>query len=430
MESSESSSAAFYLVFLLVLLLFSMFFSATETAFMSASRLRIRYLSEKKNKAARRVEKLLMHRDLFLNTILIGNNIVNIATTSIITSLSIRFFGDAGVGMATAITTIVILIFGEILPKSTALQRPEQLALKFSLPVSFFMMIFSPIVIVVSGLTHFLARFAGVRKTKTKKSVTEDDIKTLLEIGTETGIIESQERDMMHKIMRYTDLCAHDIMTARTDIVSVNMNASREEILALSHESRFSRFPVYGKDIDDIRGILYIKDFLFADVHENQPFLIQQLLRPALFILENQKISTIRNRLTKERQNIAVVIDEYGGTKGLLTTEDLVEEIFGGISDEYDVPENNPQIVPESAGTEKNGILLDGGERIDSVNERFFVHLDSEFYDTIGGFLMEKAGSIPEPGFSWTGQGLSFSIESIQGNRIEKIRLKRIKDEP
>lgn len=416
MVTSEPPPDGIYLIVLLILLLCSMFFSASETAFISASKLRIRYLKEKKNKAASRVERILQKKEFFLNTILIGNNIVNIAASALITALAIKFFGKAGVGIATASATVIILIFGEILPKSFSMTRPEKIALRFSFPVQCLVFIASPVVLVFSLITRSIARILGVRKKTVKSTVTEEDIKTLIEVGEEEGLIAQNERVMMHKILKYTDLTARDIMIPRTDIVAIGIDTSRKEILSLSHSSRFSRFPVYGDDIDDIRGILYIKDFLFAPETDPDSFSVQSLLRPALFIFETQKMSGIQSKLRAENQNIAVIIDEYGGTAGIVTAENLIEMIFGGIRDEYDKSETSELGISRA----------DGALRLDELNERLGIQLSSEYFDTIGGFIMERAGDVPETGMATTEQGYVFTVTAVTGNRIDEISIEPI----
>jgi len=393
-----------------------MFFSASETAFLSSSRLHIRYLMEKGNKAASRVEKLLRKKTLFLNSILIGNNIVNITTSSLVTALAVSAFGDAGIGIATAAATITILVFGEILPKSVALLQPERIATRASLPLSIFIIIASPLVFGFTLITGVLTMFSLRKKRTETGSVTEEDIKTLIEVGEEEGILETRERDMMHKILKYTNLNTRDIMTPRTDIVSIGIDATRAEILEVSHSSRFSRFPVYGEDIDDVRGILYIKDILITTNKGNGKFTARDLLRPALFIFENQKISIVQKKLREENQNIAMVIDEYGGVAGLVTAEDLVEEIFGGLHDEYDKPESTKA---------SDSLTVEGAIRLDEINERLSIRLTSEFYDTIGGFIMERYGDIPIPGTSIADQGYRFTVTAVAGNRVETVEIFR-----
>lgn len=425
MESSDPPSAGIYLLILAILLLASMFFSASETAFLSASRLHIRYLTEKKNRAALRVERILRRKELFLNTILVGNNAVNITMSAIVTALAISAFGDAGVGVATAAATFIILVFGEILPKSVALLQSERVALKLSLPLKFLIVILSPVVLAFSLVTTILCSAIGGKKMRERDRVTEEDLKALIEVGEEEGVLETKERDMLHKILNYADLNTRDIMTPRTDIVAVHIDDTKDDILKLARASRFSRYPVFGDDIDDIRGILYIKDLLFSDAGSPE-FSVRQYLRPALFIFESRKISEVQKTLRAENQNLAVVIDEYGGISGLVSTEDLVEEIFGAIRDEYDgisMPGG-----PETTGAKDEGsepFVIDGTERLDTLNARIGTSFESSFYDTIGGFIMEKLGDIPAVGSTVVEQGLSLSVTGMDGNRIVTIRVER-----
>lgn len=358
--------------------------------------------------------------------ILVGNNVVNIAMSSLITVLSIQFFGSAGVGIATAIATITILIFGEILPKSIALQRPEKIALRVSLPISFFLIVLSPIVYIFSLISRIIASLLGIKKAKAKSTVTEEDIKTMIEIGEEEGLIESQKKAMLHRILRYTDLIAKDIMTPRTDIVSISVDSTRKEILALSHSSRYSRFPVYGTDSDDILGILFIKDFLFSPQGDSDSFSVKALLRPALFIFETQRMSKIQETMRNANQNLAVIIDEYGGTAGIVTIADLAEKIFGSLRDEFDAHEKKP-IQPDAPGMKEiKDFLINGATRLEEINERFGIHLSSEYFDTIGGFIMEKKGDIAELGTVIQEQGLTFTVVQISANRIDSLRIDRM----
>jgi putative hemolysin len=418
MESSDPPQTGLYLLILAILLLCSMFFSASETAFLSSSRLHLRYLTKKKNPAATRVERLLAKKTLFLNTTLLGNNVVNVATSSLVTAMAIGAFGDAGVGIATVAATVVILVFGEILPKSAALMQSERIALKVSLPLRIIILALSPVVSVITFLTEGLTLLLGGRKAKDGEGVTEEDLKALIEVGEEEGVLETPERDMLHNILNYTDLNTRDIMTPRTDIAAIHIGASRDEIVELSRTSRYSRFPVYGEDIDDIRGILYIKDFLFASEPDDGAFSVRDILRPALFVFESRKISAVQKLLRSENQNLAIVIDEFGGTSGLISTEDLIAEIFGSIRDEYDSK------VSITEGPRETDI--DGTERIDVLNARLGTHLDSSFYDTVGGLVMEMHGDIPCVGTTVYEQGLAFEVTEMEGNRVRSLRVTRM----
>jgi len=427
MDPSEPPPWGAYLLAVAGLLVCSMFFSAAESAFLSSSKLRIRYLKEKNNRAASRVDRLLDRRNFFINLILIGNNVVNIAMSSLITSVSLRLFGDAGIGVATACATVIILVFGEILPKSIAIQRPEPIALRLSLPLSILAAIMAPVVFVFTALTQFitfaLTTPAARARAKSAKAVTEDDIKTLIEVGEEEGLIESHEREMMTNVLKYADLAARDVMTTRTAIVGVSEGATRGEIIALSKNSAFSRFPVFGDDIDDIRGILYVKDFLFAPEGESEDYPAKKYLRPALFVLENRKVASVQASMRKGLHGIAVVLDEYGGTAGILTVSDLAAEIFGAVDDEYD----DTRETKARSGWDALPAEFDGTERLDAINELLGAQLASEFYDTVGGLAMERAGEIPVAGYRFLEGELEFTVLEMEGNRVARVRASRRK---
>jgi CBS domain containing-hemolysin-like protein len=408
-----------------VLLLLSMFFSASETAFLSASRLHIRYLREKNNRSARRVERLLARKTFFLNTILVGNNIVNISLSSLATALAVSIFGSAGVGIATVTATLLVLLFGEIVPKSLALTYPEKMALRFSLPVTLFGILTLPVVTVFSLLTSLVLHVTGASRKNTAGHVTEEDLRTLIEVGEEEGILESEERDILHRILDFTDLTARDIMTPRTAFVDVELDTGCDALLSLSASSGFSRFPVRGDDIDDIQGIVYIKDLLMTGKCCDPTVRARDIMRKALFVFETQSIPLLQEKLKTENQNCAIVLDEYGGTAGLITIEDIFEEIFGSIQDEFDHVGNTPGQSVEHGSKNDEDLLIPGAERIDTVNTLLDIHLESRFYDTIAGFLLERAADIPAQGFSVEEQDHVFTVHERSGNRIETVRITR-----
>lgn len=412
-------SPAFYLVSLAILLAFSMFFSASESAFSSANRLHIRYLSEKKHRAARRVEAILAHKELFLNTVLVGNNVVNIATSALITSVSLRLFGDAGVGLATAFATIIILIFGEILPKSVALHWPERLALRFSLPIRIIVTCASPAVILLTILTRALARLAGEAEQSVSRGLTEDDLKTLIEVGEEEGVIESGKKSMLHRILSYADLTARDVMTPRTAIVGIPESASREEAIAIHARERYSRYPLYRDNIDTVVGMLRIRDLVLDDEAETGDWngLRDYALKP-VFAYASQPLASVQTLLRDENRNMAIVIDEYGGTAGIVTTEDLAEAVFGGLRDEFD---------DESADDAETGVLtIDGTERLAALSERLGIHLESQRSETIAGLILERLGDIPHIGMSIIEGGCMFTVAEREGNRIASVRVDHV----
>lgn len=395
-----------------------MFFSASETAFMSASKLHIRYLAEKKLKAAQRVHWILQKKTLFLNAILVGNNVVNIATSALVTALALEFFGKSALTIATFATTVGLLIFGEILPKSTALHFPERLSLKFSLPVALFMLISWPLVFFFSLLTRFIGFIAGTHKAPDGSGVTEEDIKTLIEVGEEEGVLESSERQMLHKVLAYTDLTARDIMTPRTSITALPYHSTLTDIIEVSRLSSFSRFPVFRKDIDDILGIFHIKDILIAD-SASRDFSLADCLRPAIYAFESQKVSVVWGKLNAAGQNMAVILDEYGGTSGIVTIEDILEEVFGSLRDEFDQAEHLRFETGAATRTFR------GEARLSEIGEELGITLFSEYYETLAGYIMEKHGDMPVIGTIVVDQGFTFRVVAMSGNKIEEIEARR-----
>jgi CBS domain containing-hemolysin-like protein len=411
------------LLIALILILLSMIFSASESAFLSVNKLRIRFLRNKKHKGALRAGSLLDNKERLLNTVLVGNNIVNIAITAILTSFSLDLFGPSGVGIATVISTIVLLIFGEITPKTLGSKHPEPIVFTLSPVLFFFSILLKPLVVIFTFISRLLARMFGIRFNETKVSFTEDEIKTLIEVGEEEGILESGEKRMMHRVFKFTDLAAKDIMVPRTEIIFVSLSATYSDIIELSQKSHKSRFPVKGKDIDDIQGILYVKDVLLY-MEENQDFSVKKVMRSPLYILETKKMSSVQQLLREKNQTIAIVLDEYSGTSGLLTIEDISQEIFGTMSDEYDGPS-----VPHSVKITDTEALINGDVRLLDLSESLGIKLESPFYETIGGFIMEKLDNIPSTGDSITVQGWIFTVNLTSRRRIRQVHIKQISAE-
>lgn len=408
------------IVLIIILLLFSMFFSASESAFLSINKLRIRFLRSKKNVKAERVGKLLDKKEKLLNTVLIADNIVNIAVSSILTSLALSIFGSSGVGIATVGATVLLLLFGEITPKTIAVAHPEPIAFAFSRFISFFVYLFTPIVYIFTQISRAIMRLLRIPIRQDAVSVTEEEIKTLIEVGEEEGVVEEGEKKMLHQVFKFTDLCAKDIMIPRTSIETLSIEASYADIITLAKKTNFSRFPVYGKDIDDIQGILYIKDFLF-NLESIQNFSIRRFLREPVYIFETKNINTIQHILREKNQSLAVILDEYSGTAGLLTIEDLVEEIFGGIQDEYTVPGKAKLIK-----IDEHAVIIDGATRLIDLSERLQIPLVCEYYDTIGGYITEKIGDIPEKDSYIIEGGFRFTVLEVEERHITKVKIERL----
>lgn len=399
-----------------VLVFLSMIFSATESAFLSINKLRVRLLRNKKNRRATRVWRLLNNKDRLINTLLVGNNIVNIALSSIFTYIAIELFGNAGVGLATFVVTLVLLIFGEISPKKIATHNPEPIAFFFSGFISCLEVILYPLVYIFTKVTGLFLKVANVDVKKETVTFTEEEIKIFLEVGKEQGILEKNESSMMHKVFRFSDLSAKAIMIPRKHIIAIREDFSYSKVIEYSQRYRLSRFPIYRSSLDDITGILYVKDMLPYKMCPEK-FEIKKVMRPPLFILESKNMSGIQQMLRENRQSMAVVIDEYSGTKGVLTVEDLVKEIFGTI--EYKPYSRISEIKAKNTTSSE----VDGLFRIIDINQQLELNIVSENCETIGGYICEKLGEIPSEGQSIVIGNYKFIVTKMDDKRVGKIRV-------
>ena len=402
---------------LIVLLLGSGFFSASETSLMSLSKIRIRYMEEEGVKGAKLVSSLIEKSSDLLSSILVGNNVVNIAATSVSTSLFISIFGDGGVAIATAVMTVLVLIFGEITPKTIAANSPEKIAVIVSKPISIIMKITKPIVWVFNLLTGIIFKIMGIENDGVKPFITEEELKAMVNVSHEEGVLEIEEREIINNVFQFGDMQAKEAMIQRLDMVAIDIEDSYDEIIELFKSEKLSRLPVYQESIDDIVGILNIKDIIFLSDEEIQNFNIKNYVREAFFTYEFKKITQLLEEMKKEKSQMAIVVDEYGGTAGLLTIEDLVEVIVGDIDDEYD--EEEEEIVKVS----DNEYLVEGSTKISDVNEQIGINFESDEFDSIGGFIIGYLKRIPEENELIEVGNVKFSVESIDKNRINKIRI-------
>ena len=402
---------------LIVLLLGSGFFSASETSLMSLSKIRIRYMEEEGVKGAKLVSSLIEKSSDLLSSILVGNNVVNIAATSVSTSLFISIFGDGGVAIATAVMTVLVLIFGEITPKTIAANSPEKIAVIVSKPISIIMKITKPIVWVFNLLTGIIFKIMGIDNDGVKPFITEEELKAMVNVSHEEGVLEMEEREIINNVFQFGDMQAKEAMIQRLDMVAIDIEDSYDEIIELFKSEKLSRLPVYQESIDDIVGILNIKDIIFLSDEEIENFDIKDYVREAFFTYEFKKITQLLEEMKKEKTQMAIVVDEYGGTAGLLTIEDLVEVIVGDIDDEYD--EEEEEIVKIN----DNEYLVEGSTKISDVNEQLGINLESEEFDSIGGFIIGYLKRIPEENEIIEVEDVKFKVESIDKNRINKIRI-------
>ena len=403
---------------LVALLFFSAFFSMSETALMSMSKIRLRHLVENHVKHAKLTQDLLDHPNQLLGTILVGNNLVNIAASAIATSIAIYFWNNKGVGIATFLMTLLILIFGEITPKNIAIDYTEEIVLFIAPIMNVFVKIFSPIVWVLTNFTNGLLHLFGVNKQEKKPLITEEELKTIVEVSSQEGVLESDEKEIIDNIFEYIDMRVKDIMIQRMDIVAVDVSATYEEVVAAFGEKQFSRIPVYEDTIDNIVGVLYAKDLFFIPVEKIKQFDIKKYMREPFYTYEFIKISDFFRRMQGDRIHIAIVLDEYGGVAGIITMEDIIESILGDINDEYD-PQDEEDIVCIKEGE----YLVNGSVRLEDLNEEIGTHFESEDFESIGGFILGILGRIPRTGEIINYESIRFVIEKVDKSRIMKIRL-------
>ena len=399
----------------------SSLFSASESAFLGLNKLRVHFLREKGHKQATRAGKLLERKEELLNMLLVGNEIVNVALSVILTSIFLKLFGTAGLPIATFIATVLLLIFGEITPKSVTTTHPETCAFALSGFVKIFFYILRPFVVFFTFISRGILRIFGISTKKKAVSFTEDEIKTLIDVGEEEGVLEAGEKTMMSRVFKFSDLNATDIMIPRLKIIGIEPGMSYRDVVQLSERTRISKFPVYeNDDIDNIIGVLYVKDMLFFTEVRDE-FSVRKVMRPPLFIPGTTKMSSIQELLHENHQSFAIVIDEYSGTDGILTIEDIEQEIFGAIADDIYHEEEEIEEREHSEFEEFVSFSLEGSTRLIDLEDMLRIKLESKLNETIAGYICEKLGRIPIPGESIEESNYVFTVEKLEGHRIAKV---------
>ncbi|MBS6729855.1 MAG: HlyC/CorC family transporter [Lachnospiraceae bacterium oral taxon 082] len=404
------------LVIVIILLSASAFFSSAETALMTSNKLRMRNLAENGNKRAAKVLKVTENTDKMLSAILIGNNIVNLTASSISTALTLKIFGSKLVGIATGILTFLILVFGEITPKNVASKNAEKMALAYIGVISFLVTLLTPVIFIVNTVAKFVISIFN-KNGDDNNAVTEEELRAMVEYSHEEGVIENEEKKMIVNVVDFGDTVAGDIMVPRVDMVMVDEKSSYEEILQVFREERYTRIPVYEETPDNVIGILNVKDFLLIEDKEN--FIMKELLREPLYTYEYKKTSALMMDMRKTGANIVIVLDEYGITAGLITLEDMLEEIVGEIRDEFDADEDEG--ITKVSDLE---YLIDGSTNLDDINDRIGLSLSSEEYESIGGLIMEKLGRLPVEGEIINFDNIVLTVKKMDHARIEKVCLK------
>ncbi|HLS89279.1 MAG TPA: hemolysin family protein [Sphingobacteriaceae bacterium] len=407
-----------------MLLLLSAFFSGAETALMSLSKVRIRHLVDQKAPAAQTIANIVSQPDKLLSTLLIGNNLINIAASSVATALFIRWFGVNGVLIATGVMTVLVLIFGEITPKTLAAHRPEQVASRAAGPIAALMRVLSPFAAVFSFISSLILRLIGFKADEKEKLVTEEELRTFVDIGEEEGILDSEERAMIVGIFEFGDTEVGELMVPRADIVALPMAMTAGEAVQRLATCPFSRIPVYEKSVDHIAGIIHVKDLLQVIAEGKRDVTLGDIMRPTLFVPEGKKADELFADLRKAKSHMAIVLNEYGETEGLITMEDLIEEILGDISDEYDVVQPEYDIVdPQTA-------IVAGSASVSDINESLNLSLPDEEADTVAGIVFNRLGRLPKAGESVQVDGLTLEVAELMGRRISKVKITWAQPEP
>lgn len=398
-----------------LLLVFSAFFSGSETALFSFDRMRLNYLVQKKRHHAEELEKLLNQPDRLLGTLLVGNNIINIALSVFATTFLVGLFGEKNTEFYTILLlTPALLIFGEVTPKTYAARHAETVVFVVLPVIRFCMALLSPIVWVVSGLSRLITRLFG--REGDRPVISEDELRTMITSGDQSGAVAQEKQSMLHGVFDLAHIQVRDVMVPRHEIVGIEIQTPFAEILRLIQDAPHSRFPVYDQYLDKIVGVIHAKDILrFVD--RPGEFCLRDKVRSPYFVPESKRMENLLQSFRRLRMHMAIVVDEYGGVEGLVTMEDVVEQIVGEIDDEYDVAE-----VPFQEISPLH-YLVDGGESVRIVNRRFGLELSEEYVTTMAGFLLRQFGEIPLEGAQCRAQGVTFVVRKVGGRRIEEIEM-------
>ena len=411
------SSDAIQLAVLLLLLGLSAFFSSAETALTTVNKIRVLTLIEEGDKRALKLQKVLEQPSKMLSAILIGNNIVNMSLSSLGTVIATKAFGNAGAGIATGILTFLVLVFGEITPKTCATLSAEKLSLRFAGIIYSWMQIATPLIFIINAFSMGVLKLLRVDPNKRNDIYTEDEIRTIVEVSHQDGAIESEERKMINNVFDLDDHLAKDIMVPKLDMTFLNVNATYAETIEVYRQDLFTRLPVYEEHRDNILGILNVKDLLLYEDKEH--FDVRHILREAYFTHEFKKSSELMMEMRENSISLAIVLDEYGATVGLVTLEDLLEEIVGEIRDEYD--ESEKELIQKISDYE---YIVEGSSKLEDLQDQIGLDLESEDYDSIGGIVIELLDRLPQSGESVTTEnGIRLVVDEVEKNRIDKVHI-------
>lgn len=405
------------IIALIILVFLSGFFSSAETAYSTVNRVRIRTLAQENNKGAIRVSGILDRYGKMLSAVLIGNNIVNLSASSVATTFAIKIWGSYTVGIITGALTFVVLIFGEIIPKTWAMQRAEKITLAYSRIISLLMIVLTPVIFIVDKLSNWILRLLHISSDGNTFSITEKELKTYVDVSHEDGVIESEERELIYNVFDFGDTVAKDIMIPRIQMTTVPLDATYQELLSTFQDSMFTRIPVYDDDPDNIIGVVNIKDFIL--VKDSEKFQLKKILREAYYTYEYKRVSDLLMEIREKSLSIAFVLSEYGATVGMITMEDMIEELVGEIRDEYDADEE--ELIQETGDGQ---YLVEAQMKLDDINDALDIELDSEDYDSVGGLMIENLERLPQDGETIVlDNGITLQADGVQDNRIVKVLL-------
>ncbi len=405
------------LILLAVMIVLSGFFSMSETAFVSLSHLRIRHLIEKKVKRANLVSNLKDNMHKLIIAILIGNNVVNIAASAIATTIALEFSQSWGVSIATGAMTLLILIFGEVTPKSLAIMHSEKICFKIAPFMKFLMILLMPFIFMLDLISKKITKR---EELENNNGITEEEVKSIIRMGEEVGSIEKEEKEMIQNIFKFNDIAAVEVMTPRPDVFCLNADKKISDVLEIILEKKFSRIPVYENKMENLIGLVHIRTILQSVLDKNLDKKLKDIMLPIHMVPESKKIDDVLEEFQNKKIQLAVVIDEYGGVAGIITVEDLIEEIVGEIYDEKDIK------MPIVRKINKSTAIVRGKARIDEINKQLNIRLkENKSYDTISGMIMDKLERIPKVGDSITIRGHEIIVEKATKKRVIEVKIKK-----
>ena len=401
---------------IVILIVLSALFSSSETALTTISPHRLRSLVDEEVSHAKILEKILGQKDKMLSVILICNNIVNLTASALATVVVQKLFGNRAVSIGTGVLTLLVLIFGEIVPKTMATKRAEKMGLAVAPVINILMIVFTPITVAINFLAKGVLFLLGVRSDKKTESYTENEIRSIVEVSHEEGVTTSEEKEIINNVFDFTDTTVKEIMVPRINVVAINITSTYDEIMTIFREEMFTRYPVYDEDGEHFAGLINVKDLISMEDKDREHFCVQDILREISYIYEGKHLSELFREMKKKRESIMAVLDEYGDLSGIVTVEDILEELVGDIRDEYDEDEELEIVQISDHQYEVQGYLS-----LDDINEKIGTDFESEDYDSIGGLLIEHLERLPEIGDSVQVGNCTLTAKDVDKNVIKLV---------